>query len=173
MRKFIAACPLLLLFPSMLHADGGTVCFAGRVGPYRVTVFTAPTPLRAGPVDISMLVQDPDTGKPVPDARVVVRLTPGEQEAGSIEQEATQAAATNKLLQATTLDLPTPGLWHVTVVIEGTPGTAKTQLDLQVAEPLPRWLEMMPWIAWPIIPIFLYALLYSGGEFSSKTRANP
>ena len=67
--------PLLLLSafaiqPSDLLADGGTVRLSQRQGGYRITVFTAPTPFRAGPVDISVLVQDAATGQPVPEAHI-------------------------------------------------------------------------------------------------------
>ena len=41
-----------------------------RAGGYRVTVFTDPTPLRAGPVDVSVFVQDADTGEPAAGVRV-------------------------------------------------------------------------------------------------------
>ena len=42
-------------------------------GDFQITVFTAPTPFRAGPVDISVFVQDPLTGELIPEARVTVR----------------------------------------------------------------------------------------------------
>jgi hypothetical protein len=157
-RAFLGAWTAFLLLPALLHADGGTVRFAGQVGGYRVSVFTAPTPLRAGPVDISVLVQDPDTGDPLQDTWILVRLTPIDPDGPSIEQRATSAAATNKLFQAALIDLPAAGRWHLEIVIKGTHGTATAPLELEVAEPLPRWVEMIPWIAWPIVPIVLYGL---------------
>jgi len=157
-RAFLGTWPLLLLLPAVLHADGGTIRFAGQVGVYRVTVFTAPTPVRAGPVDVSVLVQDPETGAPLPKVRVVVRLTPAGQGRQRHEQAAPSAAATNKLFQATAVELTTAGRWHLEVMLVGAHGTATAPLDLEVADPLPRWLEMLPWIAWPIVPIVLYGL---------------
>ena len=47
-------------------ADGGSMRLSGKKGGYQITVFTAPTPFRAGPVDISVLVQDASTGDPMP-----------------------------------------------------------------------------------------------------------
>ncbi len=157
-RAFLGTWPALLLLPAVLHADGGAVRFAGQVGAYRVTVFTVPTPLRAGPVDVSVLVQNPDTGDLLPDASVLVRLTPAGQDGPALEQPATHAAATNKLFQAAVVDLPAAGRWHLEVVINGTRGPAAAPLELDVAGPLPRWLEMLPWIAWPVVPIVLYGL---------------
>ena len=48
------------------RGDGGTVRLSRCEGGLRITVFTAPTPFRAGPVDISVLVQDAVTGEPDP-----------------------------------------------------------------------------------------------------------
>ena len=56
-------------------ADGGSLRLSEKKGGYQITVFTAPTPFRAGPVDISVLVQDALTGDPMPQARVTVRMT--------------------------------------------------------------------------------------------------
>src|SRR5262249_9718887 len=55
-------------------ADGGSVLLSQKTGDYRITVFGSPSPFRAGPVDISVLVQDAITGQPLPQARVTVRM---------------------------------------------------------------------------------------------------
>ena len=55
-------------FPAPARADGGTVRLSERQGEYRITVFTAPVPFRAGLVDISVLVQDAVSRTPIPDA---------------------------------------------------------------------------------------------------------
>ena len=55
-----------------VSADGGSPLFAGTKGGYQITVFAAPTPLRAGSVDISVLVQDALTGNPATPLRVIV-----------------------------------------------------------------------------------------------------
>jgi hypothetical protein len=55
--------PLCAVFslPSLSMADEGAVRLLERKGPYQIAVFTAPTPLSAGPVDVSVLVQNADT----------------------------------------------------------------------------------------------------------------
>jgi hypothetical protein len=154
-RALGGVCLTLLLLPAGLHADGGAVRFAGRVGAYRVTVFTAPTPLRAGPVDVSVLVLDADTGEPAPEVPVRVRLTPAGPEGAPIEQEATPQAATNKLFRSALVDLPAAGAWRLNVAVGG---AAAARVELEAAKRLPRWWEMLPWIAWPAAPVVLYAL---------------
>ena len=89
-----------ILHPSSLaRADGGAVRLHQRAGGYQIAVFTSPTPFRAGPVDVSVLVQDAATEECVPEAQVTVCLkAPG---AGRIlECPATTEAATNRLFHA-------------------------------------------------------------------------
>ena len=94
-------------------ADGGTIRLSSQQSGYQITVFTAPTPFRAGPVDISVLVQDSSTGEPMTAARVTVRISkPGQL---ALEYPATTAAATNKLFQAAQFELPEPGRWDLQV----------------------------------------------------------
>src|SRR5262249_156491 len=69
----LSSCHLITVSPGHARADGGTVRLSQRAGGYQVTVFTEPTPLRAGPVDVSVLVQDAATGQALPGAQVTVR----------------------------------------------------------------------------------------------------
>jgi hypothetical protein len=138
------------------HGDGGSVLASKKAGGYHITVFAAPTPLRAGPVDISVLVQDARTGEPLPDARVTVHMTsPGQ---AALEYPATAEAATNKLLRAALFELPEPGHWELQVQVEGGQGVACIGCSLDVAEALPRWLQLWQWIAWPAPVIALFGL---------------
>src|SRR5437868_5841580 len=64
-------CSCLAFHPlSAARADGGMIRLSEQNGKYRITVFTSPAPLRAGPVDISVLVQDDMTGEVEPAAQV-------------------------------------------------------------------------------------------------------
>ncbi len=135
-------------------ADGGSVRLSERKGGYRVTVFTAPSPFRAGPVDISVLVQDAVTGQPLPQARVTVRMTRIGQP--TLEYAATQEVATNKLLHAAQFDLPAPGRWELQVQVESSQGSAVLACEVEAAERLPRWHSLCPWIAWPALAIALF-----------------
>jgi len=137
-------------------ADGGSVRLSERKGGYRVTVFTAPSPFRAGPVDISVLVQDAVTGQPLPQARVTVRMTRIGQP--TLEYAATQEVATNKLLHAAQFELPAPGRWELEVQVEGSRGSAVVACDAEAAERLPRWHSLWPWIGWPALAIALFCV---------------
>jgi hypothetical protein len=148
----------MLASSSLLQADGGAVRLSERQGGYQITVFTAPTPLRAGPVDLSVLVQDAQKGEVVAGARVTVRVAPRGRPGEAQDHPATTAAATNKLFQAALFDLPEPGWWEVEIAIEGPHGPARVRLELEAAEPLPRWLALWPWLSWPILVIILFGV---------------
>jgi hypothetical protein len=141
-----------------LHADGGTVRLSERKGDYRITVFTSPTPLRAGPVDISVFVQDAATGAPMPEARITVRATPRDRPGETICHLATMEAATNKLFQSAVFDLPEPGWWEAAISVEGSSERIEVHFEMEADEPLPRVWEMTPWIAWPAAAILLFGV---------------
>jgi hypothetical protein len=142
-------CPLAI-------ADGGSLRFSGEEGGYRINVFTAPTPFRAGAVDISVLVQDASTGDPMTPVKVTVRMTkPGRL---ALEYPATIEAATNKLFRAAQFELPESGRWEMQVEVEGSHGLAVLGGEAEAAEPLPRWREMWLWISWPALAIVLFSI---------------
>jgi hypothetical protein len=137
-------------------ADGGALRLSEAKGGYRITVFSAPTPFRAGPVDMSVLVQDPSTGDPMTQVLVTVRMT---KSGGlALEYPATSERATNKLLKAAQFELPEPGNWALEVHVRGSHGLAVIGGELEAAEPLPRWHKMWPWITWPALAIVLFII---------------
>jgi hypothetical protein len=137
-------------------ADGGTLRLSEKKGGYQITVFTAPAPFRAGPVDLSVLVQDSLTGEPMPHARVTVCMTKLGRPA--LAYPATSEAATNKLFRAAQFELPQPGRWEMQVQVEGLHGLAVIGGTVEAAEPLPRWQELWPWIGWPALVIGLFGI---------------
>jgi hypothetical protein len=143
---------------TVVHADGGMVRLSERRGGHRITVFTSPTPLRVGPVDVSIFVQDAATGEPVSAVSIAVQASPHKHPETVIRQMATTADATNKLFQAAVFDLPEPGRWDLTIVVEGTSEPIEVPFAVEVDEPLPRIGEMIPWIAWPAGAILLFCL---------------
>ena len=149
---------LLCFHESVAIADGGKLQLSQRQGNYQIAVFSEPTPLRVGPVDVSVLLLDADSGSPVDDAVVKVTATLLDRPASVITQAATVGAAANKLFRAATFDLPIAGRWRFEATISGPLGHARTAFDTEVANQLPRALALWPWLAWPVIPIALYGL---------------
>ena len=143
---------------SSARADGGTVRLSTRLSDYQITVFTAPTPFRAGPVDVSVFIQDAATGEPISDAQVTVECSPRGQPEETIRTPATAEAATNKLFRAALFELPKPGWWDVAVAIDSPQGAARVALEIEAAPAAPRWLGLWPWITWPAVAIVLFGI---------------
>ena len=125
LRRLGVAIGVLVLLAAPLLANGGTVRISSRpVGPYLVTVYSSPTPLRTGEVDVSVLVQD--SAEQVLDVPIRVEARPvslvegaGEpaSSVSSIAMEATRAQATNKLFKAAKFQVNAPGAWEFTVKV--------------------------------------------------------
>jgi len=147
----IGQCPRAL-------ADGGFLRFSKEIDGRHISVFTTPTPLRVGLADIIVLVQEGVSGTPLSTVPIVIHVYPIHDFLRSISAEATAAAATNKLMRAAQLQFSQPGFWHMEVIVKDNGTTSKIDFDFEVAEALPPWLDLLPWIAWPLGVIILYAL---------------
>ena len=137
-------------------ADGGQVRASEVRGEFQVTVFTSPIPLRAGPIDVSVLVQRVGSGEAVSNA-VTVEITSADPKQPPLRAAATSEAATNKLLSAALFNLPAAGSWDVHV--ETTPpgnSPIGVSFTMDAAPPLPAWLRVWPWFGWPFAVILLF-----------------
>lgn len=139
-------------------ADGGALRFSGRRGDRLISVFTSPTPLRAGLTDLSVLVQEVESGRAITDLSIDVHADHLDQTHVRVSAPATNDQATNKLMRAATLELTEPGRWRVDVFVQGLNRAQPIGFDLEVAEPTVPWLQTILWIAWPIVPIALFAI---------------
>jgi hypothetical protein len=159
--------------PSVARADGGTVRFSETVGPYRVTAFTSPNPFRAGPVEISVLVQDAATGDSLPDAKVTLHVAPRDQPDDTLDYQATSGTTTNKLFHSATFELPDPGEWTVAIDVAAAAGPSRASFDVVAADRLPRWVSFWPWFSWPFAVIALFAVhqALTGKSTANRSRA--
>jgi len=139
---FLSVWPLL--------GDGGALLLQQKTGPYLVSVFAAPVPLRAGPVDISVLVQDNKNSTLVLDADVVIHLR-GETLHASRKQ------AQNKLLYAATLNLLEPGEWNYSISVCRDEKEDKVKGTLLVAEAGAKPEVYWAYLALPVCAIALFA----------------
>src|SRR5207237_3912616 len=134
----------LFLLPSLAAADGGTIRLSEQKGNYRITVFTSPTVLRAGSVDISVLVQEAATGEPASGVQVTIQAVWHGSPGVALHHPATKEAATNKLYYAVLIDLPEPGWYSLEAAIHAPLEETKVPCELEAAEPLPPWLALCP-----------------------------
>lgn len=147
-----------LLASHLAIADSGIVRLSTIDGPYRITVFSEPTPLRAGLIDLSVMVQNGDDETPILDATVSMLLEHEETSVSSILVEATREAATNQLLYSAKLELPEAGQWSVetSVMIKGQ--VSRATFDFDAAAPLPPILDMWAWFLLPAMALLLMAM---------------
>ena len=143
---------------AVASADSGMVVLVERMGDYQISVFTSPEPLRAGLVDISVLLQDSATGQPITGAQVNVSLTPSGGRARPIRAVATTDAATNKLLYAALVELPDPGSWDVEIACFGEHDPATVGFMIQAGPRSTRWLNVWPWFSWPVGVVLLFGV---------------
>ena len=149
---FISLSPLV----QIAQADGGVVIFQRASPPFTITLFSTEMPLRPGPADLSVLLEQPDGHSPILDAQVFMEL---EHEAGMIiRAEATRSQARNKLLYCSLINLPVAGQWNMRLHVRRGDSSAEVLSDLVVAAPQPVLLSHWELIAVPPIIIILFIL---------------
>jgi len=162
--KFLFLVSALCFGSISLLADGGTLQFRKEAGPFVVTVFSAPVPLRAGAADISVMVQDGQDNSPVMDADVSVQLSKAKEQ--TIDAKATTSRATNKLLYACSVAFRSPGSWRLTVRVTrgGTGGEASGDISV-----LPEEAPFVTyWLYFAVVP--LGVMLFALNQWLKKRR---
>jgi hypothetical protein len=115
-------------------------------------------------------VQNVGTGVVV-DAAVFIELSPRETSAAPVRYQATHAAASNKLFQAASINLPDPGWWHFAVTVGGSRGTLDVDFDVEAGEAIPSWHALWPWYGWPFLVIAIFAVTHFGRARSTPGKA--
>jgi hypothetical protein len=153
MRPLRSICALAVL-TTALFADGGAVLSRQESGPFVITLFAAPLPLRAGPIDLTVLIQTHDTLRPVLDADVNIRLDGASQ----IVAAASRSQAQNKLLYAATLRLPQPGEWKYTISVHSRAAQGTISGGFLAGEPAPPLASYAFYLAIPPVLIAIFFL---------------
>jgi hypothetical protein len=150
---------ILILLPTLVgiaRADSGVVMCQRTSEPFAITVFSTEMPLRPGPADLSVLLEQADEHSPILDGEVFFELT---HETGmSIRAEATRSQARNKLLYCSLIDLPLAGHWKMIVRARRGNDRAEVLQDLSVAAPQPLLLSYWKLIAFPPTVIILFVM---------------
>lgn len=150
----------LLLAAGILLADGGTVQFHKQAGPFDITLFSSPVPLRAGRVDLSLMVQNLTDHSHIHNANVTVHLRKSTAEnVVEIMAPATHAKAANKLLYAAEMTIPSPGEWRVNVEIDAAGATATATGEIEVLPPQAP--AVTYWGYFALIPFAILLFLFN------------
>src|SRR6266850_4381249 len=146
----------LSLTTQVARADGGVVMCQRTSAPFTITLFSTEMPLKPGPADLSVLLEQPDGHSPILDAQVFMEL---QHEAGMIIRfEATRSQARNKLLYCSLINLPKSGQWKMKLHVRRGDDNADVITDILVGAPQPVFLSYWKLIAAPPIIIGLFIL---------------
>jgi hypothetical protein len=143
---------------SLAHADGGAVCLREGSGAFLVTVFVAPQPIQVGPIDVSVLVQDRQTGVVILDAKVDLAIRYVDGGGPEFIAHATQEQSTNKLLKSGRIGLPTSGSWGLRVFVSHGHEQSVFATILPVSPAASRLGAVWPLLFLPPFAIALFAL---------------
>jgi hypothetical protein len=133
-------------------ADGGRLRAYEETGDFRVAIFTRPEPLAAGPADVSVLVQDRETGEALLDADVTLVLSGPDGRASELPA---RRHARNRLFYGAAAEL-SPGAWTVTARIRTAAAAGEARAAFEVGE-APRAVGAWPYLALPPLAVALFA----------------
>jgi hypothetical protein len=161
MRIFLL---LLIGLTARCWADGGVILSRQKIDNLDLTVFAAPAPLRAGPVDISVLVQEAGKPDPVLDAQVEVVWTanpdaptewmPACCSMGTGNRmNATLSNSQNKTLYSAMVPIKSAGISHLSVHVKRGDVSAPLSCEINVLPPRPPVLAYWPFLAFPPVLI--------------------
>jgi hypothetical protein len=166
----LAALAWLIFAAPCALADGGVVIAREKVGGLDVTVFASPYPLRAGPVDVSVLVQDAQ-GNAVLDAAVELGWTTSAPAAStdwlppccSMETAlgktpALRTHSQNKLLYGAILPVRSAGPSEISVAVKTPETQGALSIPVEAQPPRAPVLTYWPLLAFPPFAIGIFAL---------------
>ncbi len=155
------------LLTTLLFGDGGTLQLRKPAGPWMVAVFSMPAPLRVGNADLSVMVQKSSDQSSVLDAKVSIHLKKSSAtEVQEIIVPATRAQATNKLLYAARINLPSSGKWRLEVDVTDQGSAASASGEINV---LPEQAPLQShWVYVALVPFVV--LLFATNQWLKKRR---
>jgi ABC-type uncharacterized transport system involved in gliding motility auxiliary subunit len=147
------------LIAAGLFADGGSMLFREQGGPYEITLFGTPSPLRVGRDDLSVLVQRADNKQPVMNANIKLHLykKTGDN-ISEVFAPARHDAATNKMLYAAMLTIPVSGTWRAEIEVIAGNISGDVIGQITVREKQPPLIGYWPYLLLVPLAIILFAL---------------
>jgi hypothetical protein len=148
-----------VLVAAVARADAPVVRTRAAAGPFLVTIFAEPTPLRVGPAVIGALVQYAEGDAPILDARVRLRLeAPAAAGIAPVEVAAATRSSGNRLLYTAPIAFTVAGEWRLTADVQRSAERGALSCDLAVGDAPAPLVELWPYLAAPFVALGLYAL---------------
>jgi hypothetical protein len=153
--KRLAAVLALAMWAMAAYGDGGTMLLHQDAGPFTITLFAAPQPLRVGTADLSVMVQDRSSEEVLLDPSVDLTVAAGaSRETVRLARE--QAA--NRLLQAANVHFSKAGKWRVTLLVRRGNDTARLSTECTVEPDRSRAMLVWFYVLLPAGIILLFVL---------------
>ena len=178
----VNALPMILLLglsPHDARADGGIIRLREAQGPFMVTVFSSPEVAAGGLADVSVLVQERETGKIMLDADVNLTLSPPDGQAtkqsnglcglstaamrlpdgnNPASVRATREQASNKLLYAAPVELDAAGDWKLHMLVSRGTDIARFDCLLPVTLRSGKLTGVWPYLLLPPLAVAVFAM---------------
>lgn len=182
---------LLLILGALVHADNAVPLGTRELGGKVLTIFAHPAPLRAGPVQLGVMLTDSKTGKPdlswtatgsikpsVGETRAdggkaewmppCCRMTVHTLADGSAPLQFTDSLAGNALMRGTSVTLSKSGGWIIDLELKNADGLLmKESLAITVGSPAAPITQFWPLFA--IIPAAVFAFVFSRKRTASES----
>ena len=165
----LAACVMLVVGSTAVRADGGAMLLHRDAGPFTITLFAEPQPLRTGDADFSVMVQDRTSGEVLLDPAIDVTIAPASPGTSPQTVRLAKGQASNRLLQAGTVHFASAGKWHVSLLVRRASQQATLDTDFTVEPDRSRATLVWFYVLLPVGIIILFVIhqilqLRSGGK---------
>jgi hypothetical protein len=142
---FIVAACVAFLLARPASADTGQLREVVMENGMHVLVFTSPTPLRAGVVEVAVLATDAGNGAPLDAFELEVEVREPEWDAempsmvfdGGLDRS-------DRFVRKAILDLPEAGAWEMVVSVRREGDSVRVPLSVTVGQALPDWWQVLP-----------------------------
>lgn len=131
-KAFLCVLIGILIAGQAAAHGGGTLQLRGvAAGPYSLTIWTSPEPVRTGEIHVTVGVGGVE-GTPILDADVEVEITALRDLGTSLSGAATREQSPNKFLYEADFELTETGLYLVIVTVNGVQGHGSAGFELKV-----------------------------------------
>jgi hypothetical protein len=146
------------MWATVARGDGGTMLLHQDSGPFTITLFAAPQPLQVGVADLSVMVQDRSSGDVLLDPAVDLTIAPEAVDASPQTLRLARGQASNRLLQAATVQFPRSGKWRLTLLVSRGGEAVRLSTECTVEPDRSRALLVWFYVLLPAVLILLFAI---------------
>ena len=144
------------LLPGAAFADGGQLQGSELSGPFVISLYTSPIPLRTGTVELTALITNSADRTPVLDATVQIQVRSETHPESAFVMKAKRGG--DGLRYFATPKLKPAGRWSIRIEASNSQGSGTFIRTLAVEDALPIYISLWPVLAFPPVAIAVFAL---------------